>query len=341
VKTPVVLFLFNRPECTRQVFAVIRQLRPRQLFVVADGPRPTHSDDPLLCQQARAIVSAPDWPCEVLTNFASTNLGCGRRIVSGLDWVFEQVEEAILLEDDCLPDLSFIAFCEELLNDYREDPRVMHIGGHNRLIAWLPDSSSYHATSQYGSPWGWATWRRAWQCFRRDAHNWRRLAEELTTTQLGWSQETQADFLIPFQTFTREKLVDEWGIIWTLSKMLKGGLSLFPARNLISNVGFGPQATHTVLSDALLFQNTPRFSLDFPLKHPSHLQPDSHYEWQHLRWTQCRPSPELLQPLLDHLLAQNRPVHALVLIEQVFRRSVPAPVYEQLKASVLRQVRGA
>ena len=217
----------------------------------------------------------------------------------------------------------------------------MHIGGHNRLIAWLPDSSSYHATSQYGSPWGWATWRRAWQCFRRDAHNWRKLAEELTTKQVGWSQETQADFLIPFLTFARAKLADEWGIIWTLSKMLKGGLSLFPARNLISNVGFGPQATHTFLSDALLFQNTPRFSLDFPLQHPSHLQLDSHYEWQHLRWTQCRPDPELLQPLLDHLLAQNRPVHALVLIEQVFRRSVPAPVYEQLKASVLRQVRGA
>jgi hypothetical protein len=340
VKTPVVLFLFNRPECTRQVFAAIRQVRPRQLLLVADGPRPTHCEDPLLCEQARAIVSAPDWPCEVLTDFASTNLGCGQRMVSGLDWVFAQVEEAILLEDDCLPDLSFFAYCEALLHHYREDPRVMHIGGHNRLIAWMPDASSYHATFQYGSVWGWATWRTAWQCFRRDAPNWRRLAHQLTTTQVGWNGDTQAEFLHPFQTFSMEKLADDWCIIWTLSKMLKGGLSLFPARNLISNIGFGPQATHTSMSHALLFQNTPRFSLEFPLHHPSHLQLDAHYEAQHLRWMQCRPSPDLLQPLLDHLLAQNRYVHALVLIEQVLRSSLPAPEYEQRKAAVLRQLRG-
>ena len=126
---PVALIVFNRPDLTAQVFAAIRNARPAKLFVIADGPRNRAEEE--ACRAARKAAQLVDWECEVKTNFSDTNLGCGRRPASGLDWVFRQTEEAIILEDDCLPAPSFFSFCESLLEHYRHDARVMHIGGCN------------------------------------------------------------------------------------------------------------------------------------------------------------------------------------------------------------------
>src|ERR1700750_1760932 len=110
---PVALFIFNRPRLTAKVYERIRAVRPRKFLVIADGPRSSRSGEDKLCQETREIVASPDWPCELITNFASKNLGCKRRVSSGLDWLFQQCPEAIILEDDCLPSLSFFKFCSE------------------------------------------------------------------------------------------------------------------------------------------------------------------------------------------------------------------------------------
>jgi hypothetical protein len=131
LRTPVAFFIFNRPDTTATVFAAIAKARPSTLLVVADGPRAFRRGEEQLCEAARAIIDRVDWPCRVLTDFSTHNLGCRRRISGGIDWVFSQVEEAIFLEDDCLPDPTFFAFCEEMLGRYRTDSPVMHIGGTN------------------------------------------------------------------------------------------------------------------------------------------------------------------------------------------------------------------
>ena len=131
LETAVVFLVFNRPVLTRAVFARIAEIRPRRLLVVADGPRPDRQGEELLCEEVRRIATAVDWNCELQTNFSHTNLGCRRRVISGLDWAFEQVEEAIILEDDILPDLSFFSFCEEMLERFRGDDRVSMITGFN------------------------------------------------------------------------------------------------------------------------------------------------------------------------------------------------------------------
>ncbi len=170
-ETPVVLFVFNRPHTTRRVFEAIAQVRPARLLLVADGPRQDKAGEAEACQQVREIVSHVDWPCDVSTNFAESNLGCQERVISGLDWVFSLVEEAIILEDDCLPDLSFFPFCQELLERYRGDSRIAYITGTNLVEKYLNTDESYFF-SQIGGIWGWATWRSEWQRYDRHLEDW-------------------------------------------------------------------------------------------------------------------------------------------------------------------------
>ena len=162
--TPIVFLIFNRPDTTKRVFEAIRQAKPKKLLVVADGPRDDRQGEAEKCAAVRSIIDTVDWDCKVLTNYADVNLGCGLRVSSGLDWVFEQVEEAIILEDDCLPHPSFFPFCEEMLDLYRHDERIMHIAGTNSLEEWKSDVQSYHF-SYTGGIWGWATWQRAWKYY--------------------------------------------------------------------------------------------------------------------------------------------------------------------------------
>jgi hypothetical protein len=150
---PVLFVVFNRPHLTARVFECIRTAKPRHLPVVADGPRQGRPTDIALCRETRKIVSTADWPCELLTNFADENMGCGRRITSGLDWVFEKFPEAIILEDHCVPTPSFFGFCTDLLHHYRNDTRVMSIGGSNYQLGNARGDGSYYFT-RYTQIWG-------------------------------------------------------------------------------------------------------------------------------------------------------------------------------------------
>ena len=159
---PVAFFIFKRPALTARVFERIRAAKPPRLLVVADGPRPSRPEEAQLCEATRKVVSTPDWPCELLVNFADENLGNRRRLSSGLNWVFEQCDQAIILEDDCLPSASFFPFCSEMLNRYRDDARIMHISGDNFQDGHRSGTGSYYF-SRYSLSWGWASWRRAWR----------------------------------------------------------------------------------------------------------------------------------------------------------------------------------
>src|SRR3954462_13955415 len=165
------MIIFRRPEYTARVFERIREARPERLFVIADGPRPGNADDARRCEQARAVVEGVDWRGEVVRDFAEENLGLKRRIPSGLARVFAEVEEAIVLEDDCLPHPSFFPYCEQLLARYADEERVMHLAGSQLLQPAPARRASYHF-SRYVHIWGWATWQRAWRHFDLDLREW-------------------------------------------------------------------------------------------------------------------------------------------------------------------------
>lgn len=269
MKTPVVFLVFNRPDTTQKVFEAIRKAKPPKLLVVADGARPHKAGEAEKCAATRAIFEQVDWNCEVLTNYADENLGCKQRVSTGLDWVFEMVEEAIILEDDCLPEPSFFGFCEELLERYRDDERVMSICGTNYQLGRRRTTDSYYF-SLYSNCWGWATWRRAWKYYDIDMKLWPQLRDTDFLKNLLVDRRGVEVWNKIFNDIY-EGRGNSWFFRWMLSCWTQSGLAIISDRNLICNIGSGVDATNTISSDDWVFMNMPVEAIDLPLKHPGYM----------------------------------------------------------------------
>ena len=281
MKTPVALLIFNRPDCTQRVFEAIRQAQPSMLLVIADGPRVDRPDDLEKCAATRAIIDRVDWDCEVIKNYSDTNLGCGIRVSTGIDWVFENVEAAIILEDDCIPHADFFRFCDNLLDRYRDDERVMHISGDNFWHPKYQHQDSY-LFSRYPLCWGWATWRRAWQHYDFEMKIWSKIdpqkQQNLLQDLLGDEHSANCWMKI----FQDASNVDTWDYQWTLTCWLQGGVAIAPHLNLVSNIGFDADATHTRSADTnsedCPQMSIPTVAMDFPLQHPPLMMRDLQVE---------------------------------------------------------------
>ena len=261
---PVVLIAFNRPDLTAHVFERIRQWKPQELELIVDGPRKGHSDDPDLVDQVKDIVRQVDWPCSVTEDFADTNLGLKRRISSGLTRVFATHEAAIIVEDDCVPDLSFFPFAEELLARYADEPRVGLIGGTSRLRGKRASTYSYDFSDDVRI-WGWATWARTWNGF-------------IASGDLGatWDTETKDRMVRSFPQGPRRRAIasmmdkatelDSWALPFAIHCRSQQYLSVVPEVNLVENIGFGARSTHTTFEDYVA--EVKASSLTFPLRHP-------------------------------------------------------------------------
>lgn len=263
--TPVVFLVFNRPDTTQRVFEEIRRARPPKLLVVADGPRAEKAGEAEKCEAVRAIIDTVDWPCGVLKNYSEVNLGCKVRMSSGIDWVFEQVEEAIILEDDCLPHPTFFQFCQELLERYRHDLRIAQISGCNFQFGLRRNNDSYYF-SKYNHIWGWASWRNRWQgCYDVNMLHWPRIRDEGWLLDMLCSKTEAARWRVTFDNVHQGK-IDTWDYQWTFACWLQGRLTALPNVNLISNIGFGAEAAHTKKENK--FANIPNECMRFPLNHP-------------------------------------------------------------------------
>lgn len=271
LRTPVAFIVFNRPDTTERVFAEIARAKPPKLLVVADGPRANRPGEAEKCATTRDIIKRVDWDCEVLTNFSDVNLGCKRRVSSGIDWVFEQVPEAIILEDDCLPHPSFFRFCEEMLERYRHDPRIMAVSGDNFQFGQKRGAYSYYF-SRYNHVWGWASWRRAWEHYDVDMRLWPEIRDGRMLAGI-LDDARQYDYWANIFERVHGGLIDTWDYQWTFACWIQNGLTLLPQTNLISNIGFGVDATHT--QSASVFAELPVQEMDFPLEHPPYMLRDA------------------------------------------------------------------
>jgi hypothetical protein len=269
---PVVLVAFNRPEITRRTLDRIRAAQPSRLFLLADGPRPGRPEDVELCADVRRELDAVDWPCEVRRLYREVNIGAEASVELGLDWVFDQVEEAIILEDDCLPGADFFAFCSSLLSHHRETAEVWQISGRAPNVAPEVLGGASYSFTAVGAIWGWATWRRAWQAHRRlfprdhGGGPTPRLAglDDLSGSRLA----TRAGRRY-FADVARNPDGNGfgWDSYWALSIVRQNGLVATSRSNLITNIGFGADATHAgaVLPEPSLE------AVQWPLRHPPEL----------------------------------------------------------------------
>ena len=271
LKTPVAFIIFNRPDTTKRVFAEIAKARPPKLLVIADGPRADRPDDAEKCAAARAIIDGVDWDCEVLTNYSDVNLGCKRRVSSGLDWVFDTVDEAIILEDDCLPHPTFFRFCEEMLEKYRDDERIAMISGDNFQFGRKRTEYSYYF-SRYTHIWGWASWRRAWRNYDVDMKRWHEIRDSGWLEDLLGSKVSYLYWKYIFENVYNGK-IDTWDYQWIFSCWIQGELTVIPNVNLVSNIGFSLEAVHTTEKNK--FSEMKTESMLFPISHPSYMLRDS------------------------------------------------------------------
>jgi len=241
LKTPVLFLIFNRPDVTKRVFDSIKHVKPEQLYIAADGPRT--EEEKSLCEETRKVaLDNIDWDCEVKTLFRDENLGIRYGVISGIDWFFNNVEQGIILEDDCLPDVSFFYFCEELLEKYKDNTRVISIGG-NSLQKGIKRGNASYYFSTMPHIWGWATWRCAWLLNDKYLDS---LESNIQTNffQNVFEEKKHQDFWINTLTRIKQNNLVSWAFVWVYSSFINNGLNVVPNKNLVSNIGFNQNATN-------------------------------------------------------------------------------------------------
>ena len=273
LSTPVLFLIFNRPDQTRRTLESIRAAKPKQLFVVADGPRARVDGEKELCERTRSIIKSVDWDCDLKVLYRTENLGCRKGLSSAITWFFENVEEGIILEDDCLAQLEFYQFCEELLEKYRDVSEIAMIGG----SCFLPEASQgelKYYFSKCPKAWGWATWRKAWNNYDDamsglpeliSSGEWRGIAEDLDVSYF-W-----------IRCFCQAPRLDTWAYRWNYSMLKNNKLVINPGVNLIENIGFGEGATHTITGESpKVVPAAARSILSLP--EPASVVPHLHYD---------------------------------------------------------------
>jgi hypothetical protein len=235
LNTPVLFIIFNRPDYTKKVFAQIRKVKPTQLFIAADGPRASHPNDVKLCLQTRKIIEKIDWDCDVKTLFRDENLGCAKGVSGAITWFFEHVEEGIILEDDCVPDLTFFTFCENMLVKYKNIDIILSVTGTNYFHGLYDKEPNGYYFSAKSSIWGWATWRRAWQLYSLEISDIKRLESILHSRIRNVDYK---NMLLDMYEKVSQNKIDTWDVSWNYCFHLHEGLCVTPNVNLIKNIGF-------------------------------------------------------------------------------------------------------
>lgn len=286
-KPPVLFIVFNRPEETKTVLERLKLFKPEKLYVAADGPRDSKPGEKEKVNQVRALFDGMDSDCSLTLNFREKNLGCKKAVSSAIDWFFQNEPEGIILEDDCLPDLSFFSYCTELLAYYRNNEKISMISGDNFSFGKLSVKDSYYY-SMYSHVWGWASWRRAWADYDVSLKS---LDENLEKLKKYLKTEREFEFWKTNLSLVRDGKIDTWDYQWVYTNFIKERVSVMPASNLITNIGFAPGATHT-LDDSSIYSNMKSSEMKFPLKHPGKISANAEGD-KYSRYMFLPPEPKV------------------------------------------------
>mgnify|MGYP005626998297 CR=1 FL=1 len=310
--TPVLLIIFNSPDTTQKVLDRLREIKPRFLYVTADGARSNVKADIKLCLEARAIVEQIDWECELHTNFHDSNQGLKTAISSGITWFFDSVEQGIILEDDCVPNKSFFRFCEELLEKYKNDQRVMSISGNNFQDGNVGEGSYYF--SRLTKIWGWATWRRSWLLLDLNLKQYSSFKSSNQIENIFNDSFTKKFWMAKMEA--ENKGGNSWAFPWAFTHFLNNGLCITPNKNLVTNIGYREGATHATNEDSIL-ANLQTEEIPY-LHHPKYMIPQLEAD---RRWTR---------------LAAKEQFTIRMRLETWIRSLIPNPVKIYLKSRFLK-----
>jgi hypothetical protein len=270
-ETPILFLIFNREDTTRQVFEAIRRQKPKYLFVAADGARKNKPGEAEACRRVRDIATQIDWDCELKTLFRDENLGCKMAVSTAITWFFDNVEQGIILEDDCLPDPSFFPYCEELLNRYKDDDRIGHIGGNCFLPGIVSKESSYDFCT-FSHIWGWASWRRVWKNYDVNFSYKEKFKDNRKKRNAIFNNLREKIYFSSFisDTLSGKSRINTWDVQYLFTLRVQNQLSIYPKVNIVTNIGLNSEfATHTSKKINKLL--IPLSSMSFPMKHPEYI----------------------------------------------------------------------
>lgn len=268
---PVIVIVFNRVILAEKILRCLEEIKPKKLFVISDGARKTVPGEQEKVEQVRALFDGLSWDCEVYRDYADENMGCDRRVPTGISRAFAYVDRAVILEDDCIPSMDFFYYAEEMLKKYEEDPHVMMIAGSNLMKKYdILDSCCFTARTY---TWGWATWKRAWEHYSEDEAEWERIQRDGT---LSRTYPLRTRYYVKRElNYYIKRGGCPWDYCWWISCMGAGGLCAVPRVNLITNEGFGADATHTQKKGN--YQGEV-FPMDFPLRYPKRVERDRRFD---------------------------------------------------------------
>lgn len=274
-EVPILFCTFNRLECTKKTFERIREIKPTRLYLLSDGARENVSGEIEKVNAVRTYLEEHiDWKCQVYKNYSEKNMGCGKRMSSGISWAFDQEERLIILEDDCLADMSFFTYCQELLDLYEENENVKLIGGYNPL--GILDGTDSFVFTPIIEIWGWATWKRAWQHYDYDISDWKeRKISEYMKSVMDDKAIRHYTQLFDY-VYTHE--IDTWDYQLQYLVLQNEGLAIVPSKNMIENIGFGADATHTTMIPVGLYNES--HQMEFPMQIPEYVESNKKYNDQ-------------------------------------------------------------
>jgi hypothetical protein len=262
-ETPILYLIFNRPEFTEITFPSICSIKPKKLFIAADGPRIDNKLDEINCNLVREfVISKIDWNCEVHTLFREKNLGCGKAVSSAISWFFNHVDKGIILEDDCLPNKSFFYFSQNLLIKYQNSPIINHISGFNFQLGYRHNKNDYFF-SNYTLIWGWATWKRSWINYDFDMTDFDIFYRSYKYKNL-FSHSLYLD--------VKNKIIDTWDVQWQYVNIKNKFIAIQPKFSLIRNIGFSKNATHTHGKEPYFLKITEYGELKENINHPVNIK---------------------------------------------------------------------
>lgn len=303
-RSPVLIIGHRRVETTRQVIEAVRGVGAPRVFFFVDGARSSRPGEIEQVQKVRSLADTLDWGCDVEKFYPSENLGCQRGVTAAIDWFFSSVPEGIVLEDDCVPQRDFFQFCDQLLEQYRHDERIVHIGGTNPLRFDYDPGASYFF-SEYFHIWGWASWSRAVVGFR-DLITSSPHVPALSGPSPGILSESRvAAFWAKRWLNEKKRTVDNWSSLWNLHTWNLGGLSIVPRENLVTNIGFGKHGTHATKFPLIAGYPPQSNEIAFPLTAPNAIQPDSRAD-KYVTRAVYGIMPGVLRPVLAGLEAIRR-----------------------------------
>ena len=267
---PILLILWRRPEATKKLIQVLKSIKPRNLYIACDGARDGNSIEIQKVKKTREIVKKEiNWEVNLNTFFKNKNFGCKYGVSNAINWFFENVEEGIILEDDCIPHVDFFEFCEVLLEKYRHDKRIFCISGANQINQTIGDGSYFF--SRYNHCWGWASWRRCWIQYDVEMSLWPKYKTSELIKSNFFLKKEQNFWTKTFDNFYFHGYPESWDYQWFFTSLIHGGMTAIPNKNLIENIGFGEDATHTISGKSplkMIPNKKIRSSGVLPIKHP-------------------------------------------------------------------------